>query len=100
MATMLAFVTKEQLIEWYIDEGLSAQDIGDKFGVTDAAVRPYLKRFNISKPRNQHSIKSSITVEEMIRMQADGVSQNEIARLAGITQTAVCKRIKQYRSIS
>ncbi|MGL5714515.1 MAG: hypothetical protein ACRCX2_15960 [Paraclostridium sp.] len=91
-------ITKEKLIELYIEKNLSQREIGEMYGCDRKNIFYYIKKFDIIKPKEKtiERFKTKIDKQILFKMISEGMTCIEISKKINVGRTTVKKRADEY----
>ena len=87
-------ITKEKLIELYIEQDLTQEEIGKIFECDRKNIAYYLKKFNIKKDKNE-IFKFKVEIEDIIGYIKEGKTILEISDIINVGRGAISNCVKR-----
>src|SRR5579885_1587266 len=86
-------VSRDALYQLYIEENLSAEQIGEQFGISRTQVYRYLRSYKIERTKEGGIPPREILYQMFV---VDDLSTKEIAKQLGISRTQIYRGLVLY----
>lgn len=84
---------KEEIVRLYVEDGLSAREIGKQFGTDAHIILNRLRLWNIKIIRNRKPLQKHIDIEAISKMYDNGMSTQMIASVIGVSSSVIQRRL-------
>ena len=78
------------------EQGATLADLEAEFSISDSSAAYLLKRYERSQRAATGEAPAALTVDEMVKLRAEGLTLSQIARRAGITRQAVHQILRKH----